>query len=217
MREPTLPERIADVLAQRIIIGEFKPGMRLRQEVFAFEFNTSHVPVREAFLRLEIRKLVVSEPRRGVRVASLETSDAREIVRMRGALEVLALKSIKGRPAPRQLALVEKALNAGDEATDLIAWEAANRAFHISLAELSLMPRLVATVADLNVAFSRQVFAEQRAEEWRPRSNHDHRGIFEAVSAFDLERAAYLLENHIWAGERYPKIPAGRGEGFQGR
>lgn len=35
MREPTLAERIADELAQRIIIGDLKPGERLRQEVFA--------------------------------------------------------------------------------------------------------------------------------------------------------------------------------------
>lgn len=203
MREPTLAERIADTLAQRIIVGDLPPDTRLRQEVFAYEFNTSHVPIREAFLRLEIRRLVVSEPRRGVRVAPLELSEAKEIVRMRGALEVMALRSAKSKPAPKQLAKIQAALLAGDRATGLIEWEAANRAFHTALAELSLMPRLVATVAELNTAFSRQVFAEQKSDQWKPRSNNDHRMIFEAVRAGDFDLAAQYLENHIWAGERY--------------
>jgi len=205
MREPTLAERVADTLAQRIIVGELKPGTRLRQEVYAHEFNTSHVPIREAFLRLEIRKLAVSEPRRGVRVAPLDGQDAREIVRMRGALEVMALRTIKMKPHSKALAKVQAALRAGDEARDLIAWEAANRAFHTALAELSNMPRLVAAVVDLNVAFSRQVFAQQQAESWKPRSNHDHQRIYDALSAGEIDTAAHLLENHIWAGERYPQ------------
>lgn len=204
MREPTLAEKVADELTHRIIIGELKAGERLRQEVFAHEFNTSHVPIREAFLRLEIRRLAISEPRRGVRVAPLDSHDALEIVRMRGALEVMALRTQKGRPNMRQLVKVRAALKAGDEASDLVAWEAANRAFHTAMAELSLMPRLVATVADLNIAFSRQVFAKERADSWQPRSNHDHQRIYDALCNGDIEGAVTLLENHIWAGERYP-------------
>ncbi|WP_406851850.1 GntR family transcriptional regulator [Brevundimonas sp. BH3] len=204
MREPTLAEKVADELTHRIIIGQLKAGERLRQEEFAHEFSTSHVPIREAFLRLEIRRLAISEPRRGVRVAPLESHDALEIVRMRGALEVMALRIQKGRPNTRQLAKVREALKAGDEAADLIAWEAANRAFHTALAELSLMPRLVSTVADLNIAFSRQVFAKMRSDDWKPRSNHDHQRIYDALCGGDIDAAVNLLENHIWAGERYP-------------
>lgn len=203
MREPTLAERIADTLAQRIITGEIAPGTRLRQEEFAHEFNTSHVPIREAFLRLEIRRLAVNEPRRGVRAAPLEAADAREIVRMRATLEVMAVKAQPVKPNARQIAKINNALTAGDNARDLVEWEAANRAFHIALAELSLMPRLVGTIADLNVAFSRQVFAEHNMDQWKPRSNHDHRQIFEAVRVGDFATAAQHLENHIWAGERY--------------
>lgn len=203
MREPTLAEKIADELAHRIVIGDLKPGERLRQEVYAHEFNTSHVPIREAFLRLEIRKLAISEPRRGMRVAPLERSDAREIVRMRGALEVMAIRTQKGRPHRKQLAKIEAALKAGDEAEDLVAWEAANRAFHTSLAELSLMPRLVSAVVELNVAFSREVFAQARNAHWQPRSNHDHQRIYDALIQGEIEAAAQLLESHIWAGERH--------------
>lgn len=202
MRGPTLAERIADELAQRIIIGDLKPGERLRQEVFAHEFNTSHVPIREAFLRLEIRKLAFSEPRRGMRVAPLGSGDTREIARMRSALEVMGLRTLSGRLAPKQLAKVKEALVAGDQATDLVAWEASNRAFHVALAELSLMPRLVDAVRDLNIAFSRNALRHGSPEGWKPGYSNDHQRIYECLESGDYNMAASLLETHIWHGER---------------
>lgn len=202
MREPTLAERIADELAQRIIVGQLKPGERLRQEVFAHEFNTSHVPIREAFLRLEIRKLAVSEPRRGVRVAPINIGDSREIARMRSALEVMGLRTLSGKLVPKQLAKVKEALDAGDRATDLVSWEASNRAFHVALAELSLMPRLVDVVHDLNIAFSRHALRNGNPEGWKPGYSNDHKRIFECLEAADYAMAASLLETHIWHGER---------------
>lgn len=205
MREPTLAERVADILAQRIIIGDLKPGARLRQELYAHEFNTSHVPIREAFLRLETRKLVVSEPRRGVRVAPISSGDDREIARMRGALEVMGLKTLSGKLTARQLGKVREALLAGEAATDLVSWEASNRAFHVALAELSLMPRLVEVVRDLNIAFSRNVLQNNDKDSWKPAFNNDHHRIYECLVAGDYAMAASLLEGHIWHHERVNK------------
>ena len=90
--EDTIAVRIAKVLAERIIAGTIEPGARLRQDHIAEEFETSHVPVREAFRRLEAQGLAISEPRRGVRVASFDLSEVKEVAAMRAALEVLALR-----------------------------------------------------------------------------------------------------------------------------
>lgn len=70
----TTAARIADAIAERIINGALQPDAALRQDHFAREFNSSHVPVREAFRQLEARHLVVSLPRRGVRVAPLDAN-----------------------------------------------------------------------------------------------------------------------------------------------
>ena len=61
----TLAVRISRTLADRIIAGEIEPGTRLRQDHIAEEFGASHVPVREAFRRLESQGLAVSEPPQG--------------------------------------------------------------------------------------------------------------------------------------------------------
>ncbi|TIW71002.1 MAG: GntR family transcriptional regulator, partial [Mesorhizobium sp.] len=90
--EDTIAVRISKELADRIISGAIEPGSRLRQDHVAEEFKTSHVPVREAFRRLEAQGLAISEPRRGVRVASFDLGEVREVAEMRAALEVLALR-----------------------------------------------------------------------------------------------------------------------------
>ena len=68
----SLTSRIAGKLSQRILTGDLAPGAAVRQDHVAAEFGASHVPVREAFRTLEAQGLLVSEPRRGVRVAPLE-------------------------------------------------------------------------------------------------------------------------------------------------
>eukprot|EP01032_Pedospumella_encystans_P034712 gene34712-39246_t len=96
----TVASRISRALAERIIHGELVPGSRLAQDHIAEEFGASHVPVREAFRRLEAQGLVVSIPRRGVRVASFDLKQVREVAEMRAALEVLALRHAAPHPKP---------------------------------------------------------------------------------------------------------------------
>src|SRR5277367_5075363 len=115
----TVAARIAETIAERIIAGSLKPDMPLRQDHVAREFNSSHVPVREAFRQLEAQHLVVALPRRGVRVAPLDATAIREISEMRAALEVVALCQAASKPTPAYLAGIELALIEGDNAETL--------------------------------------------------------------------------------------------------
>ena len=83
----TTARRIAGAIGTRIISGALQPDAPLRQDHIAREFSSSHVPVREAFRQLEAQHLVVAVPRRGVRVAPLDTNSVKEIAEMRAALE----------------------------------------------------------------------------------------------------------------------------------
>ena len=87
----TISDQIQHALTDQIIRGQLLPDEKLRQDHIAKTFNTSHVPVREALLRLEARGLAVSIPRRGVRVAPFNPDDIVEIKAMRLALEPVAL------------------------------------------------------------------------------------------------------------------------------
>ncbi len=211
MKEPdensTVAARIAEAIAEQIIVGALKPDAPLRQDHVAREFNSSHVPVREAFRQLEAQHLVVALPRRGVRVAPLDATAIREISEMRAALEVVALRHAAPRLTPAHLAKIELALIESENAETLQDFEAANRTFHRALVAPCGMPRLLASLDGLQRANSRLVFAMARTAGWRPRSNQDHRLILQALRARNLEQASSLLARHIQTIERL-SVPA---------
>lgn len=211
--EETLTARIARVLADRIIAGEIAPGARLRQDHIAEEFGASHVPVREAFRRLEAQGLAVSEPRRGVRVAAFDTSGLREVAEMRAALEVLALRHAAPHMTAAILDAAEEATRAGDASQDVRAREEANRRFHRLIVAPCAMPRLLAAIDDLHAASARFLFSAWQTG-WERRTDHDHRAILSALRKGDAETACATLARHVQrAGYRAAPTAEGSGRG----
>ncbi|MGX5829118.1 GntR family transcriptional regulator [Mesorhizobium sp. 43Arga] len=207
--EDTIAVRISKALADRIISGAIEPGARLRQDHVAEEFNTSHVPVREAFRRLEAQGLAVSEPRRGVRVAAFDLGEVKEVAEMRAALEVLALRHAAPHLTSAILDLAEEATKAGDKSRDVRSWEEANRAFHRLLLAPCGMPRLLATIDDLHAASARFLFAAWRSE-WEARTDQDHRAILTALRQGNTESAAATLGRHVqWIGRKPVRTASG--------
>ena len=198
----TMATRIAGAIAEQIISGALAPNAPLRQDHVARQFGSSHVPVREAFRQLEAQHLVISIPRRGVRIAPLDAASVREIVEMRSALEVVALRHAASRMTPAHLARIELALIECDNAETLQDFEAANRTFHQALVTPCGMPRLLTSLDGLQLANSRLVFATARHAGWQPRSNQDHRLILQALRARNLDQACGLLARHIQTIER---------------
>src|ERR1700734_634489 len=129
----TTAERIAHSLAERIVTGKLAPGAPLRQDRIAEEFESSHVPVREAFQLLRARRLAVSEPRRGMRVAPLNHFSMQEIVEIRASLETLALSHAAPRLNAASFEKIEHAMLISDQAQTMTEWEQANKLFHKEL------------------------------------------------------------------------------------
>lgn len=203
-KDDTLATKISRVLAERIIASTIEAGSKLRQDHVAEEFGASHVPVREAFRRLEAQGLVVSEPRRGVRVAGFSREDVREVAEMRAALEALALRNAAPHLTKAILDQAEEANRAGDRARDVQAWEEANRAFHRIILAPCAMPRLLKTIGDLQTASARFLFSGWRAE-WEAPTDRDHRAILDALRAGQPETAASILARHVQTiGQKKP-------------
>lgn len=212
--DDTIAGRIARALASRIINGELAAGARLRQDHVAEEFGASHVPVREAFRRLEAQGLAISEPRRGVRVASFDLKEVREVAEMRAALEGLALRHAAPHLTAAILAEAEEATHAGDSARDVHAWEEANRRFHRLILAPCDMPRLLASIDDLHAVSARFLFSAWRSA-WEARTDHDHRAILAALRQGKTAEAATILERHVqWIGQRPVKTASGTRDAF---
>jgi DNA-binding GntR family transcriptional regulator len=189
--------RIARSLADRIISGALAPGSRLMQDHLADEFQASHVPVREAFRKLEAQGLVVSKPRCGVRVSELDPGMVREVTEMRAALEGLALHHALPRLAAADLDAAQKALVDGEASDQIADWEAANRRFHLAITAPCGMPRLMASIHDLHRSDARFLFATWKQLDWQPRSDTEHWAILDAIRRDDGAHARALLEAHV--------------------
>lgn len=200
--DDTLPARIARVLVERIVTGQLRPGERVGQDALAAEFGASHVPVREAFRRVEARGLLVSEPRKGVRVSSLDEASVAEITCMRVALESLALRNAMPAMTADDVKRAKSAIEAGAKAQGMQEWEAANRAFHEALYRPCAMPRLLTCIDVLHESRTRYMHATASCVAWDPASQREHRQLLAAVRKGDVEEACRLLEKHILdAGE----------------
>ncbi|WP_193174460.1 GntR family transcriptional regulator [Oricola nitratireducens] len=205
-KNDTLAVQISRTLADRIISGAIEAGTRLRQDHVAAEFSASHVPVREAFRRLEAQGLVISEPRRGVRVAGFSPEEVREVAEMRAALEALALRNAAPHLTSAILDQAEEATRAGDKAGDVQTWEEANRTFHRLILAPCGMPRLLKTIDDLHTASARFLFSGWRAE-WEAPTDRDHRAILAALRAGQVETAASVLARHVQTIGQKPRQP----------
>lgn len=198
---PTLVDQIARSLSARIMSGALAPGVRLRQEEIAAEFSSSHVPVREAFRRLEADGLVSATPRRGVRVAQPDPAQHFETLEMRAVLEGLALAHAVPHYTPRHLAALAEADAACGRALDAEAWEDANRRFHSLLIAPCPLPTLLQAVQRLQQmsALSARALGGWHAGAF-PRADRDHKAILAALQSDDADQCAMLLTRHIRRG-----------------
>ncbi len=194
--EDTIANRISRVLADRIIAGTLEPGAKLKQDRIAAEFGTSHVPVREAFRRLEAQGLAVSEARRGVRVATFSAAEVEEVARMRSVLEGLALRHAAPHLTSHILDQAEAVARTGDNAVDFNQQEEANRQFHRLLLAPCNMPRLLAEIDDLHMIGSRFMYIADRAG-WTPRVDLDHHAILRHLRMGNVNDAVHALERHV--------------------
>ena len=195
MQETTV-DRIYNALLERIVTGDLEAGAPLRQDHIARAYDTSHVPVREALLRLEARGLAISIRHKGTRVTDLEPTEIREVIEMRIALETLALTHALPQLTEADLSRAAAARDACDAAETMAEWDRQDRLFHMSLLTPCEMPRLLSSIEDLHISASRHVFA-RLPERRQPRADADHADLLAAVGRDDLPEACSILRRHL--------------------
>ena len=92
LREKRLHRNIFQTLRDRIVHGEYPPGMDLSEKDLCQEFNVSRTPLREAFAKLESMKLVTIIPRFGTNVSPIDINEIRCAFEVKIKLESLAVE-----------------------------------------------------------------------------------------------------------------------------
>lgn len=103
-REKLLNLDIFKTIRDRIVFGQYPPGMSLSEKDLCREFSVSRTPLREAIQKLADLKLVTVIPRFGTNVTHIDIHEIRSAFEVKIKLEGLAGELAAVRIEPDQLA-----------------------------------------------------------------------------------------------------------------
>jgi DNA-binding GntR family transcriptional regulator len=195
----TKRDQIVQELRSLIIGGDLERGSRMQQDDLARRFDSSITPVREALRLLEAEGLVVSEPHRGVRVASVDLERIKAKYVTRRLLESYAMRRATRRMSRRDLDVARELMVASDDTRhDRAAVREANTRFHFFFYDRCALPGLAAEIRALWDTFPWDLLLGEAGRG--ERSAAEHQAIYDAVVAADLEAVARATEVHIANG-----------------
>jgi len=192
-------ETLYFALRQMSVNFSLRPGERVNEVALASQLGASRTPLREALNRLAAEGFIDFEPGRGFICRKLSVREVHDLYQMRIALETYALRLVVANAADDALGEIAGFLDRTREGEsggwtleDVLALD---EYFHETLAALAGNKELSSTLKNINarIRFFRWVDMEER----RPRTQHEHREILEAVIARDGELAVELMERHI--------------------
>jgi DNA-binding GntR family transcriptional regulator len=193
----TAAERVTRALRTAITTGALPAGAPIRQEEIAAQYQVSRIPVREAFRQLEAEGLIVIYPSRGAFVATLDSSDILEIYEIRVLLESDALRRACPALTPEIIQRAEAILDQLDVVQESSAWSALDEAFHTTLYTPVQRPRLLDLITTLRRQVTHFYYIVTPLEQYRSRSQQEHRQILALCRAGDGAGAVMALEAHL--------------------
>lgn len=196
----TLTQTVAAALSEEILSGRLEPGSWIRPLELARRFGTSATPVREALRSLAAEGVVTALPQRGYQVSPASHADLEDTYRIRMVLDPLAVELAVPRLTAEDIKASEEALESlisTYDRDDAEAHRFAHRLFHFSIYQSCGSPwllRLLRLLWDNSERYQRLSLAERGSPTDRAR---EHRGIFEAARAGNVDEAVALTRAHL--------------------
>ena len=199
-RHKNLSDEVYEIVKDKIISHEFKPGQRVIDKHIAEDLGVSRSLVRQAFNILEKEELIESIPRSGFFVREISEKDVKEIYHIRNLLETEATRLAVPRLQEKHIKRLEKIFV--DAREELKKGEVkklieADATLHDTLIKKCGNSRLVSMIEKYS---SHYVFYRiiDLSEIERARDAYDeHYKIFAAVKNEDIKLAADLMSAHI--------------------
>jgi len=193
-----LLENIYSILKERILNGEYLPGVHLVEADLTNEFPVSRVTIREALRRLMGDGLVELIPHRGVRVRKLTSTEIRDMYLVLEYLEGLAARLLT---ELGDTSVLDQLKNIIDQ--DIIAVTNQNFQLHLELminfhsliAEGSKNLALIKSIERLHL-LSRSTQAVWPLEERMALSLQSHKKILEAIISGNGDLAETTMRKH---------------------
>lgn len=199
MNDATLGLRVKAEIRQKILSGEFAPGLRIRQEELAAQFGTSRVPVREALKQLESEGLVVIVPNSGVWIARVDIDECVEMWKIRERIEPLALGESLPHLTDDDIRGLEEICKAIDDTTDVEEFLRLDRQFHLASYRATAMPTLIPMIERIwnTTQHYRRAYTMLLGRERFWIIQCEHGLLMEAIKRRDVEDSERALYSHI--------------------
>lgn len=192
-------ERISDAIA----LGHLRPGERISEADLARRLGISRGPLREAISLLEGRRLLVREPRIGVRVAELSLDELKEIFVMREALEGMACRLAAQHMTDDEIQDLRTVLQKhhDDEAVRAgVAYfqNSGDVDFHCRIIKGSKNTRLIGTLLDeLHYVIRIYRYRSSTMKGRTQQAVDEHEAIIKALENRDPDAAEAAMRRHI--------------------
>ncbi|MGI8392301.1 GntR family transcriptional regulator [Leucobacter sp. W1038] len=190
---------VVNELRELILGGEFSHGEWIRQEEIAERFQLSRIPVREALRTLEAEGLVIIQPRRGARVASVDRFELEQIYTLRIAVEPLAISQSISQLTEEHILELEELAARMESSTDIEEFLATDREFHLMSyqgAQYPLITQLVERFWNTTQHYRRR-YALVRSDRSFQHAYSDHRLLIQAIRDGNGDVAAAIVKHHI--------------------
>lgn len=218
--EPSAPtsatQATYQAIRRMIITGGLAPGEKLKIEHLKDRIQIGASPIREALTLLVADKLVERIDQRGFRAAPVSQENFAEILRLRCALEDMALREsiAAGDEAWEEAVVLAHHRMARVGGADVAIFEEAHKTFHMALLARCSSPILLgycSQLYDLNVRYR---YLAGRSRHYGSRDvPAEHREILEAAVARDVALASAKLLSHYQQTGTFlhetPDLPTG--------
>lgn len=190
-----LREDVADVIRNRILVGELRRGSRLDIAALASELDVSQLPVREALIALATEGLVRSVPRRGYYVEELDPVDVLDHYELYGKISGMAAARAATIITDEQIGQLDE-LNARMRTVkDSRRQEQLNHEIHGLINKIGASRRLVSVIRTL--AHGMDVRFGVIIPGWQANASAEHAVIIKALRRRDPEAAREAMETHL--------------------
>lgn len=190
---------VINEIRRAVVLGTIKPGEKLTEVQLSEWLNVSRPTVREALNQMAQEGLLVQEPYRGLRVATLDAAAIMDLANTRMALDMLAVGAIVEDASGRRMRMVEESWAEYSQVEmdpDPVIRHESHLAFHRKLwaaSENALLLRLwPVTEAHLTI-----ILAQDQAARADPvRAHRVHEKLVDAIRTKDLKVIEKAFSEH---------------------
>jgi len=195
-----LRDIVFEKLQKAVFSGKFKSGDRITEKEIAEELKVSRTPVREALYRLASTGLIKIIPHRGFIISRWSSKEIKDVIELRIALEIFAVKLAIQRILPNEINELKTLIVKMDKAVkkeDMMKASHLNYLFHNKIILASKNKELFEVTEPIKNKIHHfriiSIFTPNRLKE----SYEEHKKILDAIINKDIELAQELTSQHI--------------------